>query len=128
MTKNRIIRAICASFVSVVAINIMPVIAAEDSDGCWSGRHSAGSCLEYRTYREKNMTYIELTNVCNARLYVKWIFENEKSGSADGLDAGQTKKKSTYMNSSRARAVAVGSNKPLKDWVCADKVDDWDDF
>ena len=122
---SRIIGVMCAGFMYALAIFATHVMAG-DSDGCWSGRHSGGSCLKYESYEENNKTYIILTNLCNDRLYVKWC-ANDKCG-ADSLNSGQTKKKYEYVTNARVRAIAVGSNISSKDWVCAGKVSGWNDW
>jgi hypothetical protein len=104
------------AFVSTAAI-------AADEKGCWSGRHSNGSCLNYSTYEKNNKTYIKLKNVCSDRLYMKWCAD-DKCG-ADGLRGGQTKTKYEYITNARVRTWAVGSNKPMSDWVCNDRVGGW---
>ena len=116
MKKNKSVGKICASLITIIATSAMPLIAA--SDGCWSGRYSGGSCLEYRTYEKNNKTYFKLTNVCDQRLYMKWCADN-KCG-ADGLSAGQTKTKYEYITNARTSAKAVGSNKGSQDWVCTE--------
>lgn len=124
MKTNGTFGAMNAGLLAIAVSGSMPLMAA-DSDGCWSGRHSGGSCLEYRTYEKANKTYFKLTNVCTDRLYMRWCAD--KSCGADSLRAGQTKKKYEYVTSARTMAKAVGSNKPSKDWVCTGKVDDWHD-
>jgi len=96
-----------------------------DDDGCWSGKHSSGSCLEYFTYVKNKKTYFELTDVCDQRLYMSWSAGSK--GGADSLKAGQTKKKYEYITGAYNSAKATGSNRPSKDWVCAGKVLGWSD-
>lgn len=118
MKKKRIVGVMCVVFITIMATNVMPVLAA-DADGCWSGRHRDGSCLEYRTYVKDNKTYFKLTNVCADRLYIRWC-ANDRCG-ADGLRGGQTKTKYEYVTNATTKTWATGSNKSLKDWVCAGK-------
>lgn len=125
MKMVSIICVICIGFISALAVCATPALAA-DSNGCWSGRHSRGPCLEYKTYQKNNKTYIILTNVCKQRLYMKWCAGN-KCGS-DSLRGGHTKKKYEYITNARVRAAAVGSNKSVKDWVCAGKVKGWNNL
>ena len=98
---------------------------SEDEDGCWSGRHSTGPCLEYSTYVKKNKTYFKLRNVCDQRLYMRWS-AGSKAG-VDSLRGGQTKKKYEYITGAYNSAKAIGSNRPSKDWVCASKFEGFRD-
>jgi len=124
MSMNKTVSAMCLGLISVVAISVTPAMAV-DSDGCWSGRYSGGSCLEYHAYQKNNKTYIKLNNRCNERLYMKWC-AGGKCG-ADGLRGGQTKTKYEFITTSSVMAKAVGSTKSSKDWVCSGKVNDWHD-
>jgi len=116
------------SYVYFLALSLLTTTTAmaADSDGCWSGRYSGGSCLQYHTYQKDNKTYIKLRNVCDERLYVKWCVGS--SCGADSLYEGQTKTKYEYITNARVRTMAVGSNKPSKDWVCAGKVRGWNSW
>lgn len=106
-----------------VMVTLSTEAIAADNKGCWSGRHSNGSCLKYRSYEKNNKTYIELSNVCTERLYMKWCAD-DKCGE-DGLKGGQTKKKYEYTTNARVRAWAIGSNNPSSDWVCNDRIGGW---
>ena len=121
---SRVIGVMSVVLFAALAICVIPVMA-DDSNGCWSGRHSKGPCLEYQTYEKNNKTYIILTNVCKGRLYTKWCAD-DKCG-ADSLNGGSTKKKYEYVTNARVKVLAIGSNKSSKDWVCADKVHGWND-
>ena len=105
-----------------ISLTVSPVFASND-DGCWSGRHSRGPCLEYNTYEKENKTYVVLNNVCNKRLYVRWC-ANQKCGS-DHVAAGKEKKKYEYVTGAYVKVRAIGSEKSSQDWVCADSVSDW---
>lgn len=121
LMKQKTLGTLFSSF-CVMAIFSTQVMAADDK-GCWSGRHSSGSCLEYNTYEKNNKTYIELSNVCSERIYMRWCAGN-KCG-VDGLRASQTKKKYEYITNARVQAWAIGSNKPSSDWVCKDRIGGW---
>ena len=92
-----------------------------DDDGCWSGRHSNGSCLEYSTYEKNSKTYFQLKNICDRRLYMSWSAGSK--GGVDSLKGGQTKKKYEYITGAYTSAKAIGSDRSSHDWVCAGKVD-----
>lgn len=98
-------------------------LVAADDKGCWSGQHSNGPCLEYSSYIKNNKTYVELTNICTDRLYMKWCVGN-KCG-ADGLRGGQTKKKYEYITNARVQAWAIGSNRSSSDWTCKSRMGGW---
>ena len=87
--KFTAIKSLAASL--FIGLTIQPALASND-DGCWSGRHSRGSCLEYSTYEKSNKTYVVLNNVCNKRLYVKWCAD-QKCGS----DHVEVKRKNMNM-------------------------------
>lgn len=94
-----------------------------DVKGCWNGRNTQGSCLQYTTHEEDGKTYFRLTNVCNERLYMKWC-ANDFCG-ADSLSAGQSKTQYEFVTQASTMAKAVGSTMPGNDWVCAGRVSDW---
>jgi len=119
MNKVKILKSVKILLLSVVA-GLATNSMAQDEDGCWTGRHSGGSCLEYNTYSQDNRTYFNLTNVCTERLYIRWC-AGDRCG-VDGLPGGQTKKKYEYATYVSTNAWAVGSNQPSKDWVCRNKM------
>ena len=108
----------------MVGTGSYPAFSA-DQDGCWTGRHSSGPCLEYSTYEKDGKTYFEFSNVCEDRLYISW--KAGKSGGADSLRGGKTKTTYEYVTGGRVSVKAIGSNKPSNDWVCAGKVSGWHD-
>ena len=114
--------AMCVGIISVIASSATPVMAADDK-GCWSGRHSTGSCLEYNTHVKDNKTYFKLSNICDERLYMRWCAD-DKCG-VDGLRASQTKTKYEYVTNATTKAWAIGSNNPSSDWVCKDRIGGW---
>lgn len=111
-------------FPTALAVLSLPA-KATDEDGCWSGRHANGPCLEYTSYQKDNKTYIELTNVCSKRLYMRWC-AGDKCG-ADSLGGGKSKRKYEYIIGANVSAKATGSTIWTKDWVCSSKVADWHD-
>lgn len=115
-------KAILATACVILSAMASQPATAADSDGCWSGRHSTGPCVEYSTYKKNNKTYVEITNRCSDRVYVRWCVD-DRCG-ADGIRGGQTKKKYEFTFG-RTKVKAVGSNIPSKDWVCSGKVSDW---
>ena len=125
MIKKKANSTLFIVIIAIFSIKSMQVMAA-DSDGCWSGRHSQGSCLEYSTYMKDNKTYFELHNVCDERLYVRWCAD--KKCGVDGLRGGQSKTKYEYVTYASERVRAIGSNTPSKDWVCAGKYDGFSQF
>lgn len=125
MKNKKVMASICAGILSTLTLGAANVSA--DSDGCWTGRHSNGYCLKIDSvYEDGNKTFIELTNQCTDRLYMRWC-ANDRCG-ADGLRGGQTKKKYEFVTNARVRAAAIGSKIPSKDWVCSGKYDGWRDF
>lgn len=118
-------KKIISIFLGLCVGSISFLTFAEDEDGCWSGRHSTGPCLEYSTYVKNSKTYFKLRNVCDQRLYMTWSAGSK--GGADSLRGGKTKKKYEYITGAYTSAKAIGSNRPSKDWVCAGKVDGWSD-
>ena len=122
MNNKKMVGAMCVGILSVIATSTTPVMAADDK-GCWSGRHSAGSCLDYSTYVKDNKTYFKLTNKCDERLYMRWCAD-DKCG-VDGLRRSQTKTKYEYVTNATTKAWAIGSNNPSSDWVCKDRIGGW---
>ena len=121
MTK-KVIRSVLLAGGVIVTIGSSMANAADDN-GCWSGQHSSGPCLEYSTYEKNDKTYFKLHNTCDARLYIGWCAD-DKCG-VDGLRSGQTKTKYEYVTNARTTAWAVGSNNPSQDWVCKDIIGGW---
>ena len=106
----------------VAAISSGPALAA-DEDGCWSGKHSGGSCLTYTSFIDDNRTIMDLTNQCRERLYVRWCV-GSRCGS-DGILPGATERKYEFVTNSAPRVYAVGSNKPSFDFVCRSRLNAW---
>jgi hypothetical protein len=107
-----------------VTMQALPASASND-DGCWSGKYSGGSCVQYSTYEKNNKTYFKITNKCDRRLYIKWCAD--KKCGADGLPGGATRTRYEFVTNAVTSVKGVGSTKGSQDWVCAGKVSNWND-
>lgn len=105
---------------------------AADEDGCWSGFRSGSPCLKWSVSRRGGdipKTYINLSNRCTDRLYVKWCVRDLKAGrwncGASGLKGGQSFKKYEFATGG-VEVRFIGSRKWSKDWTCSSKASNWD--
>lgn len=103
-----------------------------DEDGCWAT--PAGCVHTESEWRGTNFRW-RGTNNCGGRIYIQ--FCNEAPGlsaegdcGASGLRAGQRKTWTTnggHNPTGRSFWGWIGSNRPGMDWVCANKVQGWND-
>ena len=105
-----------------------------DEDGCFTaGDRCVSVKSEFRGKGEYREFRIQMTNNCRARLYIKYCFERtdgKASCRATGLRPGRSTLPgvtSTYNGTGRYSVNWVGVLQPSKDWVCAGKVEGWND-
>lgn len=106
-----------------------------DEDTCWDGRtNTGGPCMQvagdkWSTYTEGKFI-VTYRNVCDHRIYARFCNERNNGSEdcgASGISAGGTKSWSTYNANGRYGYNWVGVTKASKDWVCAGKIDGWND-
>ena len=126
-----------AAALLALSVSVSPALANDrgptDEDGCFVAETADGMyCI--REVDAKWGDYDRLTvkwrNVCAKRVYVRKCIQKENGTEfcgAQGVSAGNTFNWDTTRASGRYATTAVGSVNPGKDWVCAGKVEGWDD-
>jgi len=116
-------------FLAALAVSLIaPPAMAQDEDGCFN---TASECITM-TSKWKNDDFISyFTNNCQGRVYA--TFCNQRASKradcgASGISQGRRHSWRTYSDATgRSRIRWIGSTIPSKDWVCALKVDGWND-
>ena len=133
-TRKASIRATGAAFLAVVSLSAFGQSGPHnpDSDGCWIPPHQ---CVSAAVSEQGSSVFLTFENYCGGRVYVAYCMERAAGQSAAcwqwGLDDRERYRvePDPYTPESltgRYRWIYVGSNDINKDWICAQKVQNWD--
>jgi hypothetical protein len=115
---------------SIVAVTISTSpIQAADSDGCYAVNPG---CISNQSGWKNGKFVVRLSNNCGARIYLRYCVRTTNGRGAceaSGVAAGRRQVSTMYSADSSGSLSwrVVGSNRGMKDWVCADKFDGWND-